>query len=300
MDFHHKVEIAKCLKNVSFDNAIDDDAIDDFIRLQNIDLEETSSLSRIGLKFMDFYTYIERLNTVGSKGISFYTFLNDFQEYYNNWPCIKRLYDKLQFKHSCNVKCAKEIFQLYFGSINAFRPVVAMKIYDRFKPTSILNVCSGWGGFLVGACAMNIPKITTIDSNFELDIPYQDMKTALSKYSCTEIDCIFNDALNVDFSKISYDMAICSPPYYNTEIYSFMHSYNYKFAWNILFYRPLFTKLCDHLEPGGTMVFNIPIEIYVNVLMPLLGDANEKILLSKYGRNNSYKEYNYVYFKPKD
>ena len=45
------------------------------------------------------------------------------------------------------------------------------------------------------------------------------------------------------------------------------------------------------------MNINIPIEIYVNVLMLLLGEADEKILLPKYGRNNVYKEYNYVYFK---
>ena len=73
--------------------------------------------------------------------------------------------------------------------------------------------------------------------------------------------------------------------------------YNHKFEWNILFYRPLFTKLWNNLQPGGVMIINIPIEIYVNVLMQLFGEADEKILLPKYGRNNAYKEYNYVYFK---
>ena len=79
-----------------------------------------------------------------------------------------------------------------------------------------------------------------------------------------------------------------------------MPSYNFKFEWNILFYRPLFTKMWDNLQPGGTLVINVPIEIYADVLVPLLGEANEKILLPKYGRNNNYKEFNYVYFKPKD
>ena len=46
-------QIAKQLKNISLE-----EAIDDFIKLQNIDLEETSSLSRVGLKFIDYYFYV--------------------------------------------------------------------------------------------------------------------------------------------------------------------------------------------------------------------------------------------------
>lgn len=61
-------DIAKKIKDISLD-----DAVDDFIRLQNIDLEETSQLSRIALKFLDYFFYVERLCTVGNKGISFFT-----------------------------------------------------------------------------------------------------------------------------------------------------------------------------------------------------------------------------------
>lgn len=288
-----KLTIAKQIKNITFE-----DAINDFINLQNIDLEDASSLSRVGLKFIDYFTYVERLDTVGSKNISFFTFVEDY-EIYRKWLSINRLYENLRYKHPCDFyKCTKEIFQLYFGTINAYRPIVAMKLYDRYKPRNVLNVCSGWAGFILGACAMNIESITAVDSNINLITPYHQMKTELNKYSSTNIDYIFNDALNVDYTQIKYDMVISSPPYYETEIYSYMPSkYNNKFEWNILFYRPLFTKLWDNLQPGGTMIINIPIEIYVNVLMLLLGEADEKILLPKYGRNNAYKEYNYVYFK---
>ena len=100
-------QIAKQLKNITLE-----DAIDDFIRLQNIDLEETSSLSRAGLKFIDYYFYVERLSTVGNKGISFFTFLEDW-ELYRKWPCIERLYENLRSKYPTNFyKVAKQIFQL--------------------------------------------------------------------------------------------------------------------------------------------------------------------------------------------
>ena len=65
-------QIPKLLKNITLE-----DAENDFVRLQCIDLEETTSLSRVGLKFIDYFTFVERLSTVGNKGISFFTFLED-------------------------------------------------------------------------------------------------------------------------------------------------------------------------------------------------------------------------------
>ena len=123
MDNLQKIRIAKEIKNISLN-----DSTNDFISLQNCDLEQISSLSRIGFKFLDYYFYVERLSTVGKKGISFYSFVENF-ELYRTVPYINRLYLNLRHKHPSNFyKCAKEIFQLYFGSINAFRPIVAMKI----------------------------------------------------------------------------------------------------------------------------------------------------------------------------
>ena len=89
-------QIAKHIKDITLE-----EAIDDFIRLQCIGLEETSSLSRVGLKFIDYYFYVERLNTVGNKGISFFTFLEDWEKY-RKWPCINRLYDNLSLKYPAN------------------------------------------------------------------------------------------------------------------------------------------------------------------------------------------------------
>ena len=294
MNNNEKIRIAKKIKDIPQNLAEDD-----FISLQNIDLNEISSLSRVGLKFIDYFMYVERLNTVGNKGVSFYNFLDDFEMYRTKWPSINRLYENLRHKHPINFhKCAKEIYQLYFGSINAFRPIVAMKIYDRYKPKNILNVCSGWGGFVVGASAMNIPKITAVDNNRNLFQPYTDMIRELNKYSSTEITFINKNALILNLSKYQYDMVICSPPYYNKEIYGNLpEPYNTKHEWNESFYKPLFRGLDELLDTSGQMVINVPIEIYNECLVPLFGDAHELILLPRYQRNNKYKEYVYVWKK---
>ena len=287
-------DIAKKIKNISLD-----DAVHDFIRLQNIDLNETSQLSRIGLKFLDYFFFVERLCTVGAKGVSFFTFLEDFELYREKSASINRLYEQLRYKHPTNfTKCIKEIFQLYFGSINAFRPIVAMNLYDRYKPKNVLNVCSGWSGFVIGASAMNIPKITAIDNNKNLFLPYSDMIRELNKYSSSDIKFINGNALTVDISDIHYDMVICSPPYYNKEIYAHLPApYDTKHQWEQSFYIPLFKRVWEHLEVDGRMVINVPIEIYDKCLVPLFGEADDKILLPKYRRNNKYQEFIYVYNK---
>jgi hypothetical protein len=288
-----KIQIAKNIKNISLE-----DAIKDFQKLQKIDIENTTSLARTGLKWVDFYTYPIRLDTVGSKGISFYTFVEDFEKYHKI-PCVSRLYDKLREKHPANFhKCVKEIFQLYYGTINAFRPIVALKIYDRYKPKNILNVCSGWSGMVIAAAALNIPKITAIDNNSNLFKPYTNMIEELKKYSKTEINFINNNALILDLSNNSYDMVISSPPYYNKEIYGYLPApYDTKKEWNESFYKPLFRGMHELLEVNGKLVINVPQEIYDACLVPLFGEAHELILLPKYQRNNKYKEYIYVWIK---
>ena len=208
-----KTTIAKYIKDISLE-----DATKDFLKLKNIDLNKVSSLGRAGLKFIDYFTFIERLDTIGSKGISFFTFIEDFEKYFHR-PSIKRLYYQLRQKYPQNFYiCAKQIFQLYFGSINAFRPIVAMKIYDRYKPKNVLNVCSGWGAFLAAAAALNIPKITAIDNNPNLLQPYTEMILELKKHSSTDIKFINKNASILDLSNNSYDMIISSPPYYDKEI----------------------------------------------------------------------------------
>ena len=70
---------------------------------------------------------------------------------------------------------------------------------------------------------------------------------------------------------------------------------SFKIQMNENFYKPLFQKTYEHLQPGGIYALNINQEIYESVCIPLWGEAQEKIPLKKSQRQNNYSEYIYVF-----
>jgi hypothetical protein len=197
-----------------------------------------------------------------------------------------------------NIKIWFRIFNLYFGAINIFKPIIAMSVYCKYKPTHILDPTMGWGGRLVGACMLDIPKYTGFDLNKTLEKPYREMIDTLKPYTETKIDVRFTDALKVDYSKIDYDMVFTSPPYYNIEIYEGTVKKT-KDDWDREFYIPLFEKTWKHLKRGGHFCLNVPDEVYQRVLKPMLGKPTEFIPLVKSKRrpDEKYKEFIYVWKK---
>jgi hypothetical protein len=56
------------------------------------------------------------------------------------------------------LKAQYQVFQLYWGSINQFRPTVAKWVYTTLKAkTGILDFSAGWGGRCLAAMSMGIP-----------------------------------------------------------------------------------------------------------------------------------------------
>ena len=45
---------------------------------------------------------------------------------------------------------------------------MAMEIYTKYQPTTVLDFCAGWGGRLVGACALNIKEYIGIEMNTDI------------------------------------------------------------------------------------------------------------------------------------
>ena len=278
-------------------------AIADFVKLRDSvqcdNIADIRPRNRFGANFVNFFTMSRRLATVGKEGISFYEFWSRKSEYKKK-RYIQNILDSYKERGSNQneLQIFWRIFNLYFGSISIFKTVIAMNVYCRYKPTSVLDMTMGWGGRLVGCAALNIPKYTGIDLNTRLERPYADMVAALKPYSTTKFDLRFKNALDVDYSKIDYDLVLTSPPYYDIEQYEGQPVMD-KDTWDSEFYTPLFERTWKHLKRGGHYCLNIPAEIYERVAKKVLGAADELLPMPKGQRTKEekYKEFIYVWSK---
>lgn len=274
------------------------DPREDFERLHNNDA--TSDFSPHGLDVVNAFTLVERLNTVAKTGISFYDLWRNKAKFKAK-PYVAKMiahYATTKGVGENDIKMWFRIYNLYYGAISVFRPSVAMSVYSRFRPTSVLDFTMGWGGRLVGACALDVPHYIGIDSNTNLREPYRKMVSFLKPLSNTKTTLIFRDALSVDYNTLDYDMVLTSPPYFNIERYAHQPSRT-KDDWIGDFYEPLFKKTFAGMKRGGYYCLNIPEEIYKAVALPLFGRPSHRIAMPKYKRKQTeeYKEWIYVWRK---
>lgn len=287
-----KHEICKLLKpRNNYDLIMKD--LNNLFNLNNYDIPRKIN-TLLGIKFIDYFTLEERLNTVGYQGINFYEFVEKIN-YYKTKNYVNNIYNFHKNGNNNKIQIYMKIFQLYFGSIAVFKPLIAMNIYDKFKPSCILDFTMGWGGRMLAACKMNIDYIG-IDQNTNLIKPYEEMIKIMNNYSSSKINLLFKNCLEVDYSLFDYDMVLTSPPYYNKEVYSNQEVMT-KDQWNE-FYKSIIDRTYKNLKLGGHYCLNVPSEIYENVIILLLGECHEKISLNIHKRkNNNYTEFIYVWHR---
>lgn len=276
-------------------NLTDADVLADYNILVKIGCEQHAALSTVGNDVVNKYTAVERLNTAGYQNISFYdVWFNKSRLKREKY--VKKLlaFYKKTRKGYPDIKVMFRLSNLYFSSISIFKPLIAMDVYCRFQPKCVLDFTMGWGGRLVGACALNIPKYIGVDYNQKLKAPYNKMCRFLKKHSTTDVDLYFQDALTVDYSKFDYDLVLTSPPYYNIETYG-GNKQKSKDEWDEKFYRPMFETTYKHLKRGGHYCLNVPEEVYDNVAVKTLGKPRFKILLPKVKRSTAEKYHEYIY-----
>lgn len=277
------------------------EALDDFEKLKLIGCDKKNNFGKTGNHFVNHFTAEERLETIGNKGVSFYDVWKNREKISKEYPYVKKVLDYYAKNYNTypTIKIWKRIYDLYYGSITIFRPLQAMEIYCRFKPTSILDFTMGWGGRLVGACALDLDRYIGIDNNMQLKEPYKNMVQLLKKVSSTKIQLFFQDALKIDYSKLSYDMVLTSPPYYNLELYNGTNQKRSKEEWNKEFYEPIFERTYKYLKWGGYYCLNIPVEVYEKVAKPVLGSSKTKIPMKKFKRTTGkpYTEFIYIWKK---
>ena len=256
---------------------------------------------RIGNNIVDYFTFRQRLETKGKYDTNFYEFIVNIEEFKKKKFIQNMLAYYSSVKNKNNTKneytVLKEVYNICISAINIIRPIVYMEIYSKYKPKCILDFCAGWGGAAVAASALNIPKYIGIEINDNLKEPYDEMINYLNTKSTTNIVMFFENALNIDYSKLNYDLVFTSPPYYFIQKYQNNIEYNSKKEMNEMFYIPIFKKVYDGLQPNGHYIINVCKEVYENVLIKMFGQANEIYPYKKSKRQNDYNEIVYVWIK---
>lgn len=294
-----KKNIAKQIKNISFDRV--EKEMNELIQI-GFNTHTKSSRCRKGNNIVDYYTFQQRLETKGKYNVNFYEFIEKFDEFREK-KFIKTMlayYTNVKNKNNKknNYVVLKEVYNICISAINIIRPLVYMEIYAKYRPDCILDFCAGWGGAAVACAALNIPKYIGIEINTNLQEPYNQLLSYLKTKSTSDIQMIFDDALKIDYNNMWYDFVFTSPPYYFIQKYENNVEYTNKQHMNEEFYKPIFTKVYNGLQPGGYFAINVCKEVYDTILYNLFGKPYEIYPYKKCHRQNRYNEIVYVWKKP--
>jgi len=292
MNDDHKMIIAKQLKPIT-----PDEVVVEIHKLRNItDIQNVSDLSHMGLKIIYYFFYTEMLSTKGRRHKSFYQFLLNFEEELQK-DHIKGLFDCIiaRQKQENYLLAVKQIFDKRHSSISAFRPTTTMKIINRLGGKKVLDPCMGWGGRLIGSVLSGVETYIGIDSNTKLEVPYNHLLSCLREHHNASVCLFFQDALQMDYSKLNYDSVICSPPFYNLEQYE-GQPLRSKGDWNQWYYI-LFHQVWKYLKDGGYMALHLNHEMG-SFFTTFLHQPQIILPLHKYSRQNcTYTENIYVWIK---
>lgn len=144
------------------------------------------------------------------------------------------------------------------SKVTIYRPLLTKRIVDYFQAREVLDVCTGWGGRMLGSACLDNVHYTGIEpcrKTFEaLDAIRQKLSLNVTLY---------NDAAEkvLPMLERKYDLAITSPPYYNLEIYSDeatqSHHYGSYTEWVAHFLRPVVFGVLDKLKEGGVSCWSV-------------------------------------------
>jgi len=293
-----KYIISKKIKNITMSTL--ENEIQQLINIGK-NAHTISSRCRTGNNIVDYFTFTQRLETKGKYDINFFEFVDKIEEFKKKKFIQTMLEYYKNVKNKNNTKneyiVLKEVYNICISAINIMRPLNCMEIYTKYKAKRVLNFCAGWGGSAVAAAALNLHAYYGVEINTELKQPYDNMVSFLKTYSDTALNIYICDAVNYDYTSLTYDTVFSSPPYYFIEKYENNVKYVSKKEMDEKFYKPLFYKTYNGLQNGGHYIINVCKEVYDRVLKELLGEACEIFPLKKSKRQNNYTEMVYVWKK---
>ena len=216
----------------------------------------------MGLPCLDYFFLHHRIKAKTKRHISFFNALKDdtLMEYINGKvESVKGITISNVTKDEL-LRKRYDIFQLYYGTINQFRPTEAKRLYCTLQPKhGVLDFSAGWGGRCLGAMAYGIPYVG-IDANTGMKKTYETMIKTLNPSA--KVTMLFQPSETVDFSAFTYDLVFTSPPYFTLEEYENMPEYGSKEGFLDKFFRPVVKNAWANLHRSGHMALNMPKEMY--------------------------------------
>lgn len=150
--------------------------------------------------------------------------------------------------------------------VGEFPPHVARDLaieHSLTKYSHVLDPCAGWGGRMIGFSTV-VDSYTCCEPSQRtaagLRRLFEWLQTFRSTFTATIHEAPFED---VELPAQFYDLALTSPPYFDTEHYApgeatnSFNRYATFDAWCDGFYAPLINKTMAALKPGASFVLNI-------------------------------------------
>jgi len=193
-----------------------------------------------------------------------------------------------------------ECFRIDLGSVVMFKATTAKYLYQKYGATSVLDPTAGWGGRMLGAWALGI-DYTGIDTNTSMKTAYDRMIEMLDENSSPlfkkpKLQMLWQNALDVDFSKLEYDFVLTSPPYVNLEIYEHMIPWDSDKQFYDEFFIPLWEKCMENIKQGGMICFNISPKMYEDaVAFGLPASEKNEDLKQQLGQQTGKKKQDKIY-----
>lgn len=275
----------------------EDERDKDFEKLQKCEYEENLRLRRIGNKTSNYYFQKHRVRTKTGKW-SHWTAWYDPEKRKKILEACEKLYKKNNRRYSETSMAIRYTLQMSVGSINQFKPYIAVSgVYKKFNPKRILDISAGWGDRLIGAMSQSIDYIG-IDQNIKLEESYNNMINDFKDKSKSEVLMIFKKSQDVDYSSLpKYDLIFTSPPYFYLEKYEGMEIFKTKEEFIEKYWKPTIEKAYKHLEAGGHMALNMPLTMY-DAIKPLVGDAEDTIKMpinNRFGYKKAPPKFENIY-----
>jgi len=238
---------------------------------QNIVIPATNTLGmKIIRQFMPHF-----YNVKNYKGISVLSLWKKenlekaliFNRKYHSTPYVSEIIRSLSFTNG-------------LGKITIYRPLMAKTIVQYFQAQSILDVCTGWGGRMLGSscakvCNNSNVQYTGIEPCLKTYQGLCNIRDTLSLQNVELINETAEKALTTILSEErKFDLALTSPPYYNLEIYSDESTQSLQYGnydtWIKQFLEPVICEILKRVKYSCWSVKNFKTDKKYNLLTDVI------------------------------